>query len=75
MHGPRYGSRSVSNLVAAEYRQGPTAEQWLQIQGVVQELYCEDKRPLKEVREILARDYDFRATYDLHSETVGCSCG
>jgi Clr5 domain len=74
MEGLRHGSRSVSNLVA-EYRQGPTAEQWLQIKGVVQELYCENKRPLKEVKAILARDYNFRATYDLHPEPVGCYRG
>jgi hypothetical protein len=70
MHGVRHAPRNASNLVAGDYRQGPSAEQWLAVQGVVQELYVTDKRPLKEVREILARDYNFRASYEFHPEAV-----
>ena len=70
MRGPRYASRNLSNLVASDYRQGPTAEQWLEVKRIVQELYCNNKRPLKEVREILARDYNFRATYEARSKLL-----
>jgi hypothetical protein len=70
MQGVRHAPRNASNLVAGDYRQGPSAEQWLEVQGVVQELYVTEKRPLKEVREILARDYNFRASYEFHSEAV-----
>ena len=63
MQGGRHVSRNAANLVAGDYRQGPSLQQWLDIQGVVQELYVTDERPLKEVREILARDYNFRASY------------
>ena len=68
MHGVRHASRIATNLVAGDYRQGPSTEQWLNVRGVIQELYVIEERPLKEVREILARDYNFRASYESHSE-------
>jgi hypothetical protein len=70
MQGVRHVSRNAPNLVAGDYRQGPSPEQWLNIQGVVQELYVTDERPLKEVKEILARKYNFRASYEIPSDAV-----
>jgi hypothetical protein len=58
-------------LVAAHYRQGPTADQWLEVKGVVEDLWVTNKRSLKDVKAILARDYNFYATYEFHSEAVG----
>jgi hypothetical protein len=70
MQGVRHVSRNATNSAAGDYRQGPSPEQWLDVQGVVQELYVTEERPLKEVREILARDYNFRASYEFHPEAV-----
>jgi hypothetical protein len=71
MQSVRHGSRNVSNLVATDYRQGPSADQWLEIKGVVEEMYVTKNGSLKEVKHILARDYNFRATYEFHPEAVG----
>jgi hypothetical protein len=51
---------NIPNLVAQS--QGPSAADWEAIKEVVYHHYVTRKRPLKVVREILARERNFRAT-------------
>ena len=43
---------------------GPTAEEWDSFKDVIRQLYVYDQRPLKQVKEHLEANYNFRATYD-----------
>ena len=48
--------------------EGPTAQQWQDLKEEIKELYM--KKPLKEMRKILAARYGFRATYVLPSRVT-----
>jgi len=41
-------------------RDPPTPQQWSSVQHIVRHLYVGEKLPLKEVKQILERDYGFR---------------
>jgi hypothetical protein len=41
----------------------PTAEEWERHRSLFTRLYVGENRTLKEIRQILARDYDFHATF------------
>jgi hypothetical protein len=54
---------NIPNLVAqSQCHQGPSAADWEAIKEAVYHHYVTRKRPLKVVREILARERNFRAT-------------
>lgn len=52
---PTYGN--VSHTV-----EGPSAAQWAAVQQEIRVLYLIEKRPLKEVKQILEDRHNFRAT-------------
>jgi Clr5 domain len=43
---------------------GPTSEEWDAVKDVIRQLYVNDQRPLKQVKEHLEANYNFHATYD-----------
>lgn len=61
--GSGNGSRNVQISGAThDPCQGPTSAEWEEIKDAVEHFYVTNKRPLKDVRAILKREYNFRAT-------------
>jgi hypothetical protein len=46
--------------------QGPNPAEWERIKPILQRLYVVEKRPLRDVVNILDRQHGFRATYVSH---------
>lgn len=59
------GEEGASPVVAGQVRQrrrrrkDPGQEEWAAHMPTIKRLYMEEKRPLKQVMEIMARDYGF----------------
>ena len=60
---------TTSPECGSRHPHGPTAEEWDSAKDVIRQLYVDEQRSLKEVKQELETRYNFRATYDKSTST------